>query len=274
MLLSANIFAQKHKTSKPLLKQTKFKTEKIDFGAGGTITVTGAPSGSIQIEGWNKNEVEVNAEIIVKATNEKDLNMIAAVCGFAIEDSLSQLRITSVGTHDKKYLKKVARKFPKRLRNAPFRINYKIKVPIFSDLIIDGGQGDLNLAMVEGTMRINFLKSNAKLNLIGGTVQATIGAGNVDVTIATRSWRGRFAEIQLAQGNLNVWLPQNLHANFSAKVLRNGKISNSYKMLKPKRRTKFTDKGMTGKAGNGGADLSFTVGDGQLKIGNLKPAAK
>ena len=272
--LSISIFAQKQKASKALLKQTKFKTEKIDFGAGGTITVTGAPSGSIQIEGWKKNEVEITAEIIVEAANEKDLNMIAAVCGFAIEDSLSQLRITSVGTHDKKYLKKVAKKFPKRLRRAPFRINYKIKVPIFSDLVIDGGQGDLNLSMVEGTMRINFLKSDAKLNLIGGTVQATIGVGNVDVTIATRSWRGRFAEIQVASGNLNVWLPQNLHANFTAKVLRTGKISNAYKLLKPKRRTKFTDKEITAKAGNGGADLSFTVGDGLLKIGNIKPSAK
>ncbi len=271
---SIGAFAQKRMPSKPLVKQTTFKSDKIDFGAGGTITITGAPNGSIQIEGWNKNEVEINAEIIVEAASEKDANIVAAVCGFAIEDSLSQLRITSVGTHDKKYLKKVVKKFPKRLRNAPFRINYKIKVPIFSDLLIDGGKGDLNLSKVEGTIRINYLESNAKLNLIGGTVQATFGNGNVDVTIATRSWRGRFAEIQVARGKLNVWLPQNLHANFTAKVLRDGKISNSYKMLKPKRRTKFTDKDVTGKAGSGGADLSFTIGDGLLNIGNLKPQAK
>ena len=117
-----------------------------------------------------------------------DLDKLAAVCGFAIEDGMTHLRITSLGTNDKKYLKRVAKKFPKRLRGAPFTVNYKIKAPIFSDLIIDGGQGDLNISAVEGTMRISFVQSNAKLNLIGGTVQATIGSGNVDVTVATRSW--------------------------------------------------------------------------------------
>ena len=40
------------------------------------------------------------------------------------------------------------------------------------------------------------------------------------------------------------------------------------------RRTKFTDKGMTAKAGNGGADLSFTIGDGILTIGDFEKIAK
>ena len=123
-------------------------------------------------------------------------------------------------------------------------------------------------------MRITFLESNAKLNLIGGTVRATFGIGNVDVTVATRSWRGRSAEIKLASGKLNVWLPRNLNANLNARVLRTGKIANSYKLLKPMRRTKFTDKGMTAKAGNGGADLSFTIGDGILTIGDFEKIAK
>lgn len=273
-LLSINLLAQKNKASKPLMKSTSFKLEKIEFGAGGTISVVGAPTGSIQIEGWNKNEVEISAEIVVEATNENDLRKLAEVCGFIIDDSLSHLRITTVGTHDKKYLKKVSKKFPKRLRGAPYEVNYKIKVPVYSDLEISGGRGDFILSAVEGTMRITFLESNAKLNLIGGTVRATIGIGNVDVTVATRSWRGRSVEVKVASGKLNVWLPRNLNANLNARVLRTGKIANSYKLLKPMRRTKFTDKGMTAKAGNGGADLSFTIGDGILTIGDFEKIAK
>ena len=273
-LLTSNVFAQKNKKPNAPVKSTTFKSEKIEFGVGGTISVVGAPNGSIQIEGWNKNEVEISAEIIVEAANERDLKWISSVCGFTLDDSLSHIRLTSVGTHDKKYLKKVAKKFPKRLRGAPYRINYKIKVPVYSDLEITGGRGDLNLSAVEGTMRINYLESNAKLHLTGGTVQVTIGKGNVDVTVAKRSWRGRFAEIQVAIGTLNVWLPKNLDANLTAKVLRTGKISNSYKLLKPMRKTKFSEKGMKAKAGNGGAELSFTVGDGMLKISDFEKIAK
>jgi hypothetical protein len=36
--------------------------------------------------------------------------------------------------------------------------------------------------------------------------------------------------------------------------------------LKPRERTKFTEKSMAAKAGSGGAALSFTVGDGTLKL--------
>jgi hypothetical protein len=36
--------------------------------------------------------------------------------------------------------------------------------------------------------------------------------------------------------------------------------------LKPRVRPKFTEKSMAAKAGNGGAPLSFTVGDGTLKL--------
>jgi len=39
------------------------------------------------------------------------------------------------------------------------------------------------------------------------------------------------------------------------------------------RKTKFTDKDMHAKAGSGGAELSFTIGDGVLKIADFeKPA--
>ncbi len=267
-------FAQDSKKQPKLLKRTKFVSEKAEFGSGGTISVIGAPVGSIQIEGWNKNEVEISAEIEVQAANEEDLERLAKVCGFFIDGSVLHLKVISVGTHDKKYLKKMDKKFPKRLRGAPYRVDYKIKVPFFSDLEIDGGRGDLNLSTVEGTMRIKYLESNAKLNLIGGTVQATIGRGDVDVTVATRSWRGRFAEIQLVQGNLNVWLPNNLNANLTAKIIRTGKIDNTYKLLKPMRRTKFTNTAMMAKAGHGGAELSFTVGDGMLKIADFEKPSK
>ncbi|MEZ5344998.1 MAG: hypothetical protein R2681_05510 [Pyrinomonadaceae bacterium] len=273
-LFASSVIAQKESSPVKLLKSTKYKTETIEFGSGGTISIIGAPEGSIEIEGWNKAEVEISAEIEVQAANEEDLKLLASVSGFMIEDSMSHISISSVGSHDKKYLKSVSKKFPKRLRDTPFKINYKIKVPSFSDLEIDGGRGDLTLSMVEGTMRIKYLESNANLSLIGGTVQATIGAGDVNVTIAARSWRGRFAEVQVAAGSLNVWLPQNLNANFSAKVLRTGKIENAYESLKPTRKMPFTDTAIAAKAGNGGAELSFTIGDGTLKIGGSEKIAK
>jgi hypothetical protein len=256
------IFAQ----TKPLLKRTTYKTENIDFGAGGTVSIIGAPNGSISVEGWSKNAVEITADIEVQAETEADLALLAQINTFVLDENFGYITVQSVGTYDKKYLKSAAKKFPKNLLAMPFRIDYKIKVPGYCDLEINGGSGDLNLSNVEGTMRINVLETNAKLNLIGGTIIATFGSGTVDVSIPTRNWRGRGADIQLASGTMNVWLPPNLSAELDAKVLRNGQVENSYKNLKPRERTKFTAKSIHAKAGNGGINLSFTVSDGTLKL--------
>ena len=262
LLLSLPIFTQ----TKPLLKRTTYKTENIDFGAGGTVSIIGAPNGSISVEGWSKNAVEITADIEVQAETEADLALLAQINTFVLDENFGYITVQSVGTYDKKYLKSAAKKFPKNLLAMPFRIDYKIKVPGYCDLEINGGSGDLNLSNVEGTMRINVLETNAKLNLIGGTIIATFGSGTVDVSIPTRNWRGRGADIQLASGTMNVWLPPNLSAELDAKVLRNGQVENSYKNLKPRERTKFTAKSIHAKAGNGGINLSFTVSDGTLKL--------
>jgi len=273
LLFSAsNSFAQTVGSSPaPLLKRTAYKTEMIDFGAGGTVSIVGAPTGSITVEGWQKNAVEVSAEVEVQAGSESDLGLLAAVNTFVIDNDFGHIRVQTVGTYDKSYMKRAAKKFPKNLLNMPFKVDYKIKVPLFTDLEIDGGRGDLNLSGVEGAIQIKVLEMNAKLNLIGGTIIATIGSGNVNVTIPTRSWRGRNVDVQLAKGNMNVFFPQNLNANVDATVLRSGQIENAYKSLVPRQqRVKFTDKLINAKSGNGGAVLSFTVGDGALKIAPIE----
>lgn len=267
IVCAATGFAQ----NKTLLKRTTYKTEKLDFGAGGTVSIIGAPEGSISVEGWSKMEVEVSAEIEVQAETESDLARLAAISNFVLDDTLGHVRIISVGAYDKQHLKKAAKKFPKNLLGMPLRIDYKIKVPVYCDLEIDGGNGDFTLAGIEGSMKIKFLNSNAKLALVGGMLNATFGEGTVDVSVPSRSWRGRFADVQLAKGAMNVWLPLSLNAEINASILRTGEIENLLKELKPReRKTQFTDKSIVAKAGTGGVSLNFTVGDGNLKLSELK----
>jgi hypothetical protein len=267
LAFSAVCFAQ----AGQLIKKTTYKTDSIDFGVGGSISITGAPLGSISIEGWNKPEIEVSAEIEVQAASEADLALLAGVNGFILDQGFNHTRIVSVGTFDKDYMKRTAKKFPKALLGMPFKIDFKIKVPRFCDLNITGGDGDFSLSGVDGEIFVKYLNSNAKINLVGGSLQATFGGGTVDVTIPTRSWRGRFADIQLATGTMNILLPLNFNAEVEAAVLRTGQIENTFAELKPKtRNVKFTDKSISAKAGSGGVPLKFTVGDGTLKISEVK----
>jgi hypothetical protein len=253
-------------SQKALLKKTTIKTEKMTFGAGGSLSVVGAPNGSISVESWRKNEIEITAETIIEAPSEADLELLSKVNGYILQDNVNSIKIISVGMHDKDYMKKTAKKFPKALLNMPWRINYTIKVPPICDVTIDGGKGDLMVSGIEGAMQLKAFETNATLNLTGGSINATFGTGTVNVNIGSRSWRGRNAEIQLVTGTMNVKFPQNSNAQIAAKVLRTGNVQNSMMNLVPLDRTKFTETVVIGKAGNGGAFMAFTVGDGVLKI--------
>lgn len=262
-VFSVAVFSQ----ATPLQKRTTYKTDRFDFGVGGTLEISGAPVGSIRIEGWKNREIEISAEIEVQASNEADLAKLGGVTTFVLEESLGRTGIISVGTHDKKYIKRLGKKFPKQLLGLPFRIDYVIKVPQYCDLEINGGRGDLTISGVEGSFKINYLETNAKINLIGGGTTAVFGKGTVDLTVPSTNWRGRFADVQLASGEMNIHLPGGMNAELDATILRTGKIENGYAGLKPRvRKTEFTDKSIVAKSGLGGIALKFTVGDGTLKI--------
>src|SRR5690606_27759141 len=142
-----------------------------------------------------------------------------------------------------------------------WKIDYVLKVPRYADLQIDGGVGDLKVSGIEGALKINFLETNAKLDLVGGGVIAVFGKGDIDISIPTRSWRGRFADVQLATGTMSLSLPSGLNAEFDATILRSGSIENGFDGLKPRvRKQEFTERSIVAKAGTGGIPLKFSVG--------------
>jgi hypothetical protein len=260
LAFSASIFAQN-------LKQTTTKTEHADLGAAGTVTIVGAPEGSISIQGWQQPNVEVTAEIQIEAATAEDLALLAKINNFVFEDDSNHVRILTTGTHDKQFLKKNFKKFPKNLLTLPWRIDYKIKVPNYCDLEVDAGHGNFDLRGVEGAIVIKALQSEkANLDLVGGLLKATFGGDEVNVRFNSRGWRGSGVDIEVARGTLNITAPPALNSDLDLSILRTGKIENKFENFKPRDKTKFSETSMIARAGTGGARLAFTVGDGTLRI--------
>jgi len=260
-MLAASLSAQS------LLKRTTVKTDKFDFAMGGTVAIMGAPMGSIRVTGSNSAEIEITATIELQAASEADLARLEQVTGFLTDETLGRTGIISFGTHNKLGDKKLWKKFPKTLLGLPFRIDYVVTVPHFCDLEIDGGKGDLFISGVDGSVQVHFLETHADIEAGYAATQIIVGSGSVDVVLGPKGWRGRAANIQVANGDMNVRLPSNLAAEIDATILRSGSIENTFPDLKPRnRKVPFTDKSIIAKAGVGGPSLLFTVGDGKLKI--------
>lgn len=254
-------------TISPALARTTTRRETRRVGDNSSLTVYGAPEGSISIEAWPRGEVDVTADIELRAQTEEELTLLAGVNGFLFDAAPDRVQIVTTGTHDPKFMKRVAPDFPDRLLTAPWKIDYRIRLPAFADLEVYAGRGALNIAGVEGTLRLNAGESAATLQLAGGDVTATIARGPLNVRVVAPSWRGRGTDVRLASGDLTIELPANFTGDINAKVLRTGSIENAHPALAPRAQSSPPTKlSQSLRAGPGGPPLSFTVGDGTLRI--------
>ncbi len=250
-----------------LLKRTTTRHETRRLGFGGSVTLVGAPEGSVTVEAWSKDEVEITADLEQSATTEEELTRLAAVNTFVIDDDLNHVRVMTVGLHDRKYAKRVARDLPKNLLAMPWKIDYHLRVPASVDLEINAGRGALSVRGVEGALQVSAGgEGGASFTLAGGDANVTLASGPVTVRVAARSWRGRGMDVRLAHGDLTVELPVGFSGDVNAEVLRTGRIENACAELSAREHTQATDRSLQARAGAGGATLSFTVGDGTLRI--------
>ena len=124
-----------------------------------------APRGSVTVEGWTRNEVELVADIELKGPTEAELDQLAIVNSFVFDEDLNHLSILTTGTHDRTYMKRSAKNFPKKLLNMPWKIDYRLKVPLNTDLEVNAGHGAVKLSGVEGALRISATESDTALML-------------------------------------------------------------------------------------------------------------
>ena len=249
-----------------LLTRTTTRRETKRFSYGGTVTLIGAPRGSVTVEGWPRNEVELTANVELKAPTEADLDQLATVNSFVFDEDLNHLSVLTTGTHDRTYMKRSAKNFPKKLLNLPWKIDYRLRVPLNTDLEINAGHGDVKLTGVEGALRVSATESETALTLAGGTVSTTVTAGAITLTIPSRTWRGSGADIRIASGTINVELPAGFSGDIDAEVLRTGKIVNTYEGLNAREKPGLTERTVRARAGAGGPFFKFTVGDGTVNI--------
>lgn len=269
LLLTTTVDAQAKKvpglSSNPQLIRTTTRHELRRLAYGSTLTIIGPPDSSITIEGWQRSEVDVSAEIQLRADSEADLDLLAAVNTFVLDEDANHLRVMSTGTHDKVFMRSVAKKFPKVLLGLPWRIDYRIRVPFVIDLDINAGRGPISISGVEGNIQLSAAESVTSLKLTGGTVYGTIGSGTVKLEVPARSWRGVGATFRLAAGDITVEIPTGFSGDFDAEVLRAGKIDASFEDLA--RASRGVDpRTLSARAGAGGAAFKLTVGDGVIVI--------
>ena len=252
------------------LKRTTTKTDTIPVGSGSTVAIMGAPTGSIKVNVIQGNDVQISAEIEVQAANEADLAGAAVLTGYLTQESLGKLAIVSVGRDTRRKFSDAEKKLIKRLASMPYRIDYTIGVPRYTNVEINAGDGDVTLDGDEGDHRINALSSNVNVTIKGGSLAATVTKGELHINVPPSGRRGLNIDASVVAGDLSITIPENLSGEIDASILRTGKIINQILALKVRdRKLPSTEKLVQARVGAGGPAIKLTVGDGNIL---LRPA--
>ncbi|HEY0082433.1 MAG TPA: hypothetical protein VGB61_06555, partial [Pyrinomonadaceae bacterium] len=156
----------------------------------------------------------------------------------------------------------------------PWKIDYRIRVPVQLDLEIYTGRGALEIKGTDGALDLKAGESEASLTLGGGDVVSTVAGGSVRLRVPVGSWRGRGASIRLGRGDLTVELPPGFSGDVDATVLRTGRVENHHPALAPRDGIASNARQLRARSGAGGATLTFEIGDGVIRIIQLTSDGK
>jgi len=272
--------------------EKEFK-EIIDFREGGEIYLKNV-NGSIEVKSWEREEVEVIADIEVKAGNMDDA-----------EDFLNEVEINIDKSFDKIAIEV---DYPK-IGGGGFwdlifggskpnvSVSFWLKVPKRSNLDMNSTNGKIEIYDIEGKVgskstngSINIEKVNGDAVLrttngsisasgVRGDIKAETTNGKVDLkeiigNVSAKSTNGSInsqiikidavkeMNLRTTNGSISINLPKDVNVDFDART-SNGKIYSEFPILV---KGEISKKHITGKINNGGPLIYLKTTNGDVRI--------
>jgi len=199
-------------------------------------------NGTVEVQGWDRNEVEVRA---VKTAKQKE----------------SDLERVSIEVDAKPDAVSVATRYPQN-EGVEVTVDYTIHVPHSARVEHIGTvNGTLRIAGVELVEDLHTVNGNIEVFESGGSVHAHTTNGNVHLELAhLQDKTGATAET--TNGSLVLAVPSDMQANVEARCL-NG---NFYSELPITMESTQRPREMHGKLGHGGAPINLRTVNGGIRV--------
>jgi DUF4097 and DUF4098 domain-containing protein YvlB len=215
----------------------------VPLSANGRVSLENV-NGNVEITGWDKNEVQIDA---VKSARD--------------QQRLDEAKIEVEGSGD---AVRIRTRYPEGHTNDnPASVHYTLHVPSHAQLekvnLVNGSLeisqvlGDVNADLVNGKLTAHGLSGRARLSTVNGT-------SNVEFSSLTNV---REVDISAVNGSINLVLPASPNAEISASTV-NGNIKSDFPIQVE---SKFVGKRMKGTLGSGGTQISLSNVNGSTHIG-------
>lgn len=205
-------------------------------------------NGSVDIQGWNKNEIKVTA--LIKAETQEGLDRIN------VDMSHNANGVIVETEHEKQ---------SSWGRNSQSgKVDYTVMVPfeaslsdielVNGSLVINEVQGEIKADTVNGSINVQDSTDDLELNSVNGSIKATfqnIGQQLDDIDLTT------------VNGSIKLYMPHNLNATIDAETMH-GSIKTAFGLASKKKM--FTGRSLSGSVGSGDIRINLESVNGSIKV--------
>ena len=235
VLLSAVLWAV------PSFAISKDFNQSYPLQPGGSLELQNV-NGTVDVQGWDRNEVEIHA---VKTAKQKE----------------SDLERVSIDVDARPDAVSIATRYPQN-EGVEVAVEYTIHVPHSAHVERVGTiNGTLRISGIESVENLQTVNGNIEVYESGGNIHAHTTNGNVHLELAhVGDKNGAVAET--TNGSLVLAVPSNTQADLEARCL-NG---NFYSELPMKMESTQRPREIHGKLGNGGASIHLRTVNGGIRL--------
>lgn len=236
------------------LKETWQQSFEVEEG---TEFILSNVNGFIHIEGWDKNEIDVSAEIKVKAPSRREAEKIFGKIDFEVERRGKRLFIKA----DLPRVRKTKLFVFEGGEQASIAIYYTVRVPRSTDIELGTVNGDIEARDITGVFDMHATNGDLVLESMSGEGTAHTTNGSVECEIVSFPENGDLS-LKSVNGRLVLRLPEDAGGRLDAKTI-NGKIDLEIRLREKVRVKRSSVKGVIG---DGDGEIVLRTVNGSITI--------
>lgn len=218
------------------------EVREYTLGAGGRLSVDAKPNGGIEVRGWDRNEIRVEARVVAQAESEAEARRV-----------VSEVEIETSGT--------IRADGPRSERRRSWSVSYRLNVPRNADLSLTSMNGGITVRAVQGDLDLQTMNGGLTLEDLGGNLRGRTTNGGVELRLSGTEWRGDGVDLRTTNGGVRVHVPNDYNAH-----LETGTTHGGLQVDFPVTIQGRIDRELSVDLGKGGAPIRVTTTNGGVAV--------
>jgi hypothetical protein len=213
----------------------------------GDIAVEGSPNGSIEVEGWDKDRIFIQAKVQAKAGSKEKA-----------KELMSEIELVADGGE----IKADGPKFIyTNFSGKTWSVSYRIKVPVKTDLELASVNGGITVEKIQGEIEAKTVNGGINLEGVTDDVNVRTVNGGITAELDSKRWNKKEFEARTTNGSISLVVPEDCSAELEANTV-NGGIHIDFPITIQGRIKKNIETTL----GDGGGDIDLRTINGGVNI--------